>query len=261
MPRSTPSASRRRLAATVLVALAVSTALGGCASAAPQPSPPVGVDLEGFDPASGNGLWLLTGDDVGDAVLDAVRMAGTAHVTGSVTELVQPDDPQADPFRGRTLTIDYTGRAEAFVASVTGGDVTARIAASDGVAKVLGNAAYAEALGAPGTADTVVCSVGTEQVLDRWSPLLSPIDLVRSLLGGAGADLSAAEPVADGDTLDVVLGTDDAPIGILTVERFGPPLPRAFTASDASGGGTFAFDGWGAAPDPAAADALTCPAT
>ncbi|WP_395245796.1 hypothetical protein ACGGZK_08305 [Agromyces sp. MMS24-K17] len=252
--------ARRRAAVAVAVAL---LGLTGCSAAAPAPSPPAGVDLEGFDPASGNGLWLLSGDAIADAVLDAARDAGSAHVTGSVTELVQPEDPQEDPFRGRTLSLDYTGRAERFTATVGGGDVSARIAASDGVARVLGNGAYAASLGAPELADTVVCSVGTEQVLERWSPLLSPVDLVRTLVeGDGGTVLSVAEP-ADGDagdTLDVVVGTDDTPLGVLTVERFGPPLPRSFTASDASGGGSFAFADWGATADQGAIDALACPA-
>lgn len=248
----------RSIAVRVAPLAMAAVLLAGCAGApATEPTVPPGIDLEGFDGAQGNGLWLLPGGELAAEIVDAVRDAGPVHVSGSFTELRQPD-PTVEAVRGRSVTLDYRGRADAFAATVVAGDLEARVLVEAGTSRVRGNAALASALGTPALADAVVCSVGADPAIDRWAPLLAPVDLVETLLGST--ELSVAPPVGDGDTLDVVLGTDEAPLGVLTVERFGPPLPRSFTAADASGDGVFQFAEWGTAPDLAAAAAeLPCP--
>ncbi|UOE42655.1 hypothetical protein [Agromyces larvae] len=231
-----------------VAAIAIAALLSGCSgSAQPAPAPPAGIDLEGFDGSSGNGLWLGSSEAIEAELLGAVRNAGPVHLTGSMTELVAPDDPTEDAYRGRTLTVDYRGRADAFDARVNAGDQQVRVVASAGEARILGNADWAAATGAPETADSVVCTVGSGPLLERLAPLLSPPDLIGALL--EGQSLSVAEPAGDVDTLQVVVGTEDAALGVLVVERFGPPLPRSFTAADGSGDGSFVFEGWGEAPD------------
>jgi len=231
--------------------------LAGCSSAPPAPSAPPGIDLEHFDGADGNGLWLLGGDAAEREILDAIRAGGPVHMTGSFTELVQPD-PESDPVRGRSISVDVRGRPDAFTASVAAGDLAMSMLVADGTTRVRGNAAYAASLGAPELADAVTCTVGEDPALERWAPMLSPIELVGAVL--AGAELGVAPPAGESDTLEVVVGTEGSPLGVLTVERFGPPLPRTFTAADVTGDGAFSFAEWGTAPDlDAAAAALPCP--
>jgi hypothetical protein len=249
------AAVRRASRAGALV-LAVGV-LTGCSAAPPAPTAPPGLDLETYDGADGNGLWLLDGASAEREILDAVRAAGAVRLTGSFTELVQPD-PESDPVRGRTLTVDFHGRPDAFTATVSAGAAQATLLVEAGATRVRGNAAYAESIGAPELADQVVCTVGADATLERWAPVLVPADLLEALLGGV--ELGVAPPTGDEETLDVVLGTDESALGVLAVERFGAPLPRTFTAADASGDGSFAFSEWGASPDltPVAA-ALPCP--
>lgn len=231
--------------------------LAGCSTPPPAPSAPPGIDLESFDGTEGNGLWLLGGGDAEREILDAVRQGGPVHVTGTFTELVQPD-PESEPVRGRTVSVDFRGRADAFTAEVQAGDQRLSVLVDDGTTRVRGNAAYAESVAAPELAEVVTCTVGADPVLERWSPLFSPSALLTDLL--SHLELGVAPPEGEGDTLEVVVGTDGSPLGVLTVERFGSPLPRAFTAADGSGDGTFTFAEWGAAPDlDAAAAALPCP--
>jgi hypothetical protein len=249
---------RRRAAVRIAsLAIAVSVLSGCSASAEPEPTAPPVAGLDEFDASDGNGLWLLAGDEIVGEIIDAVREAGPVRVSGSVTELVQPD-PTVDPARGRTIAVDFHGRADAFTATVTGGALETRVIVDDGTSRVRSNEAAAAALGAPALAGAVVCSVGADPVIERWAPLLAPVDLIETLL--TRADASVAPPTGEGETLDVVLGTDEAPLGVLTVERFGPPLPRSFTAADASGDGVFQFTEWGVMPDLAGAAAeLPCP--
>lgn len=231
--------------------------LGGCASAPPLPSAPPGMDLETFDGESGNGLWLLGADAAQREILDAVRAGGPVHVSGSFTELVQPD-PESEPVRGRTMTVDFRGREDAFIATVATGAAQVEIVVDAGSTRVRGNAAYAESVAAPELAGQVTCTVGSDPTLERFAPMLSPTALVETLLENVA--IGVAPPEGDGDALEVVVGTEGSPLGVLTVERFGSPLPRSFTAADASGDGTFAFSEWGTAPDlDAAAAALPCP--
>lgn len=248
---------RRARGVGVGVALIAVGLLAGCASAPPLPSAPPAIDLENFDGESGNGLWLLGATDAQREILDAVRAGGPVHVSGSFTELVQPD-PESEPVRGRTMTVDFRGREDAFVATVVAGAAQVEVLVDAGATRVRGNAAYAESVAAPELADRVTCTVGSDPTLERWAPMLSPTALVETLLSNVA--LGVAPPAGDGDALEVVVGTEGSPLGILMVERFGPPLPRTFTAADASGDGSFAFAEWGAAPDlDAAAAALPCP--
>lgn len=254
MPRT--SARRGAVLRTWLVAALSTTVLVGCAQAPPAPEPPADVDLEAFDHADGNGLWLVAGDDIADEVLAAVRAAGPVHAAGTFTETTRPD-PEADLVRGRELAVDYRGRGGAFDARLRAGSSSARIVVDGGTAHVLGNEAYAESIGAPETAGAVVCTVGAEPVVDRWAPMLDPVDLVSTML--TSAPLAVGDPVGDADVLEIVIG-EGTTLGVLTVERFGPPLPRTYTAADESGDATFTFADWGVDADVSAAAAdLPCP--
>lgn len=231
--------------------------LAGCASPPPAPTAPPGLDLEGFDGADGNGLWLLDGSAAEREILDAVLAGGPVHVQGSFTELVRPD-PESDPVRGRTMTVDLRGTPVAYTATLGAGAAQASVLVDEGTTRVRGNAAYAETIAAPDLADRVVCTVGADASLERWSPMLDPSALLESLL--ETVELGVAAPSGDEDMLEVVVGTDESPLGVLTVERYGAPLPREFTAADSTGDGRFIFAEWGTAPDlAAAAAALPCP--
>jgi hypothetical protein len=251
-----PASRRSQLLGAWLAAGLSASLLAGCSQAPAAPEPPAGVDLGSFDGDDGNGLWLVSGDAIAGEVLAAVRSAGAVHATGTFTETTRPD-PEADLVRGRELTVDFSGRSGSFDARVGAGASTARILVADGVAHILGNEAYAQSVGAPQTAGTVVCTVGAEPVVDGWAPMLDPVDLVTTLL--ESAPLAVGDPVGDADVLEIVVGEGDT-LGVLTVERYGPPLPRTFTAADQSGDASFTFADWGVDVDHAAAAAdLACP--
>ncbi|WP_350349131.1 hypothetical protein ABIQ69_04115 [Agromyces sp. G08B096] len=250
-----PRAARRATGA-LATALALAS-VTGCASAAPQPTAPPGIELEDYDPEQGNGLWLAPDDQLRDLIVEAARGGGSVHVTGTFTETTQPD-PEADPVRGRTLSIDLRGHAGVLTGQLSAGAAQATVVIDEGSSRVRGNAAYAESIGSPGTADTVVCTVGAEPLVDRWAPMLDPVEIVAALL--EGGELSVAAPAGDEDVLEVVIGEGEAPVGVMTVERFGPALPRTFTAADQTGDAVFTFAEWGVEPDlAAAAAALPCP--
>lgn len=238
---------------SALVAVAV-LPLTACAATSTAPAPPAGIDLEAFDPAevTGNGLWLLSADAAAREVTDAVHAAGSVRYSGSFTELTAGAS-DTGPAPGRSLAIDYTGRPGAATAKVTAGDLEFEVVLVDGRTYVRGNAAYAERTGPAAVEQGFVCSTGEETFLDEWSPLLRPADLVASLLESSES-LTVEPPEDDEATVSVIVGASEAPVGALTVERTGPPLPVAFTAGDGSGDGEFSFTGWG---DPVA---VTAPA-
>lgn len=239
----------------IVAAVALVVALTGCGAPADLPPTPTGIDLTGADARDGNGLWLRSGSDVTDIVADAVRTAGPVHITGKITETVQPD-PDAEPRPGRTLDLDFRGTASAFMATVRAGDVRVDALVSADGSRVKGNAAFArEYVGRePGA---VVCTSGLDPVLLDFAPLLEPAALVAALLGAGG--VGANPPVGESETLDVVTGEEGSVVGVLTVERFGAPLPRSFVAADASGEGAVEFSGWGEPIDlEAAAAELPC---
>lgn len=242
----------------VLAGLAVAALLlSGCAAEVEPPTPPVGVDLSTADPADGSGLWLRSGPAVTAIVAEAMRAAGPVHVTGSITEMVQPD-PEEDAVPGRTITFDFHGTAAAYTATVTAGDVAIEAVVTIDGSRLRGNAGFARQY--PGReAGAVMCTTGLDGALADWAPLLDPAALVSTLL--AGDAVGASAPTGDTDTIDVVAGEEGSVTGVLVVERFGPPLPRSFVAADASGDGELVFAGWGEPADlDAAAATLPCPA-
>lgn len=254
----TPMRSRPVAAVAAVLAAIL---LSGCGAPAADPPPGPGVDVGAYDPAQGNGLWLTTGAETVDLIVDAVDRGGPVRITGDFAELVQPD-PNVDPVRGRAMTLEYRGDPTAFVARITAGDLDVEILVSEGVARVKGNAAYAAAQDAPEAAGEVVCTVGSDAVLAEWAPILDPSTLVRALIGSGAAHAQSPLDASDDPeaTLDVIVGTEQAPAGVLTVGRFGPPLPQSFTAADTGGDGAFAFSEWGEPVDlAAAAESLPCP--
>ena len=231
------------VAALVAVAALPLTACADTSTAA-EPRRPASISRR-TTPAivAGNGLWLLSGDNAAREVVDAVRAAGSVRYSGSFTELTA-GTPDTGPAPGRSLMIDYTGRPGASTARVTAGDLEFEVVLVEGRTYVRGNGAYAERTGLPAVEQGFVCSTGEETFLDEWSPLLRPADLVASLLESSES-LTVKPPEGDEATVSVVVGASDGPVGALTVERTGPPLPTAFTAGDGSGDGDFSFTGWG----------------
>jgi hypothetical protein len=234
----------RHPAVMALIAVGV-LPLAGCAAAATPPSPPPGIDLEAYDPAAvpGNGLWLLGSAAAAEEVVAAVGAAGSVHYTGAFTELT-PATPEAEPAPGRSLTVDFTGRPGAARAAITASDLVFEVVLVDGRSYVRGNTAYAAHVGIAEVGNGFVCTVGEAAFLDEWAPLLRPADLVSSLLG-ASESMAVEVPSGEETTVSVVIGSAEGPIGTMTVQRTGPPLPVAFTAGDASGDGDFAFTAWG----------------
>jgi hypothetical protein len=244
-----------RAAPLVAAALALVVSLTGCGAPADLPPTPTGIDLRGADARDGNGLWLRSGSAVTDIVAEAVRTGGPVRISGEITETVQPE-PDAEPRPGRTLTLDFRGTASAFAATVRAGDVRIDAVVSADGSRVKGNAAFARQY-AGREAGAVVCTSGLDPVLLDVAPLLEPAGLVSALLGAGG--VGANPPVGDAETLDVVTGEEGSVVGVLTVERFGPPLPRSFVAADASGEGALEFSAWGEPVDlDAAAAELPC---
>lgn len=243
----------RRLAPVALLVGVL--ALTGCRGGSPEPPPtPAGIDPGAFDPADGNGLWLLSGDAVTEQVVAAMRAGGPVSLTGGFTELTEGTET-ADPAPGRALTVDYAGSAGRLRASVTAGELRLDVVVADGRAYLRGNEAYAAHTGHDDFARGWVCTTPDDGLLEEWAPLLSPAELVDGLLGG-NESIAANPPAGDAETLDVVVGASSAPTGRLAVERFGAPLPRDFFAGDATGDGEFAFRGWGEPVDVAAPEEL-----
>jgi len=227
--------------------------LAACAgTAADAPPPPSGIDLDGFDPAAvpGNGLWLQDGAAAAAEVVRAARAAGTVTYSGSFTELTA-GTPDTEPAAGRTLHVEFAGGVGEASATISAGDLELELVVAGGRTFVRGNAAYAAHTGIPEVEQGYVCSVGESALLEEWAPLLRPADLVESLLDGAES-FAVESPVGDAPTVELVVGASDAPVGALTVERTGAPLPVAFAAGDGTGDGAFTFSGWGDAVDVAA---------
>ncbi len=188
---------------------------------------------------AGNGLWLLGGTAAADEIVDAVRSAGTVRYSGTFTELTA-GTPDTEPAPGRVLTVEYAGGRAGSSAEFSAGDQRAQVVSIDGRTYTTGNDAYAAATGLADLARGWVCSIGTTGARDEWAPLLDPAELVASLLG-TGESIAVETP-ADADTVvEVIIGSAEAPVGIMTVAREGAPLPVAFTAGDTSGDGSFSF--------------------
>lgn len=228
-------------------------ALAGCSAVPPQvPPTPSHLDLGDLDPSTidGNGLWLLTGRDAAAEIVDAATAAGTAAYAGTFTERTAAG-PASDAVQGRTLSIDYRGRPGNFTAKLSAGDTSIEVVAVDGRTYLRGNAASAAQYGIPELEQGFVCAAAGESLVEQWSPLLRPAELVASLLESSDS-VSVQPPPADTELLEVVVGGENAPAGVLQVQRVGAPLPTAFTAGDPSGDGSFTFSGWGEEFDVAA---------
>jgi hypothetical protein len=235
---------KRRLAFLVLAG-AVGVVLAGC-SAQPGEAPPTPTqfpaDAIGDEPIAGNGLWLLHGDAAASEIVDAAGAAGPVTYSGAFTELT-PAAAGAEPTPGRSLSVRFSGRVDQYTAAIDAGALSLEIVVVDGRSYLRGNAAYAARAGIPELERGFVCTAG-DSLLDEWAPFLKPRDLVDELLDASGS-VTVQAPQGDVETLDVVVGTADAPAGVMTVQRTGPPLPAGFTAGDATGTGSFTFTAWG----------------
>lgn len=233
----------RRSAPFVCIA---ALALAGC-SAAPQEAPPTPTqyDLGDLDPSQidGNGLWLLSGADAAGEIVDAVEAAGSVAYSGTFTELTAAT-PEVEAAPGRALAVDYRGRPGEYTATVTAGGLSFEVVAAAGRTYLRGNAAYAAQMGIPELEQGFVCAASGEGLAEQWSPLLRPGDLVGALLESSDS-VSVPSPPSDAEVLDVVLGGETAPAGIMHVARVGAPLPTDFTAGDRTGDGSFTFSAWG----------------
>lgn len=220
---------RRRLAVATLAAVLLS----GCSAAPGEPVPtPTTVDLSTYDPAEhGNGVALLAPAQARDAVLAAMRSAGGAEVTGIYR----------DAASGRDLQVRRTGDTRSWTADITIDGAATSLVVAEGEAWVNPSPGVASLLGT--VAGEWACVSPEDPAVQRWAPLLQPVDLVADLTTDA-AGLSAP---ADG-TVDLLLGEDGA-AGVLTVTTTGRPLPVRLVRADDTGTVDLAFTDWGADPD------------
>ena len=79
--------------------------------------------------------------------------------------------------------------------------------------------------------------------MQRWMPLVQPVDLVTELT----SDASGLTAPADG-SVDLLLGEDGA-AGVLTVATSGRALPSRLVRADEVGAVDLTFTKWGAEPD------------
>ena len=234
----------KRLASLALAGV-VGVALAGCSAqlgAAPPTPTQFPADAIGDDPIAGNGLWLLSGSAAASEIVDAAGSAGPVTYSGDFTELT-PGAAGSEPAPGRSLSVRFSGRADQYTAAIDAGALSLEIVTVDGRSYLRGNAAYAERTGIAELEQGFVCTAG-DSLLEEWAPFLKPRDLVDELLDASGT-VTVQAPQGEVETLDVVVGTAEAPAGVMTVQRTGPPLPSAFAAGDATGTGSFAFTAWG----------------
>lgn len=236
--------------AAALPLLVAVLAITGCSAAPPElPPPPSHLALGDLDPSTvdGNGLWLLSGDDAAAEIVDAVTAAGTVAYTGTFTELTAAS-PETEPAPGRTLGVDYRGRPGNYAATLRAGDTSIEVIVVDGRTYLRGNAASAAQYGIPELEQGFVCAAAGESLAEQWAPLLRPADLVASLLE-ASESVSVQPPSGEAELLEVVIGGQNAPAGVMQVQRVGAPLPMSVTAGDSTGDGSFTFNGWGEPTD------------
>ncbi|WP_164234248.1 hypothetical protein [Microbacterium hydrocarbonoxydans] len=219
------TADRRRGLAPVAVAL---LALTGCSSAPSVPvSTPTHIDLGKEWPEDvGNGISLLGTADARATVIDAMRAAGGATMTGTFVDAA-----------GRRLAIDVSGGPAQVVAEFTADEETTRIAVIDQVAYVLPSPAVAAAHELD--EDVYSCLALDDPALRQWEMLLEPMHAVSELTRDASAIADAA-----GDGANLILGEEGA-LGVLTVQREGEPLPIRLVRGDAAGTVDLTFSDWG----------------
>ncbi|WP_156761673.1 hypothetical protein [Microbacterium karelineae] len=238
-----------RGARILAVAVASALALSGCsADREKNDAVPPAVDVGRLDPEHpGNGIWLIPQDGVISQITRAVREAGAVTYSGTVTELIVPENTREDPTPGRTLEVAYTGSDGQMMAELSADGMTVRIIATERGTYVTGDAAYADHIGIGRVASGWVCLPTPGAVLAEWEPLLDPAELVRTLLTSVES-VAVMEPAPDAETTSVYLGTGDTPQGEMTISAVGDPLPRDFLAGDLSGDGSFRFGDWGEQP-------------
>lgn len=249
-------ASRRgiRIAAFAVAVLAAPVLLTACSAAAELPAAPEGIDAESFDGASGNGLWLAPSSEIASIIVESVHAAGPVSMHGTVNEFILTEEGTTLP--ARMMTIDYAGRPSGYRAHFLAGALEAQLLVDGGSTRVRGNDAYAAASGRP-ELTSVQCTVGTDPAAAQWAPFTEPAAVLDAVL--SGAQLSVAAPDDDDETLAVQIGSSETMVGVLTVERYGPPLPRSLSIAELEGDTELAFTAWGDAVDlDAAAAELPC---
>lgn len=243
-----------RITRFIVAALAAPALLTACSTAAELPAPPPGIDAASFDGASGNGLWLAPPSEIASIIVQSVHDAGPVSMQGTVHEFVFTEEGETLP--ARMLTIDYAGRPSGYRATFLAGGLEAQLLVDGGSTRVRGNAAYAASNGRP-ELTSVQCTVGTDPAAAQWAPFTEPATVLDAVL--SGAQLSVAAPEDDDDSLAVQIGSSEAMVGVLTVERYGPPLPRSLSIAELEGDTELAFTAWGEPADlDAAAAALPC---
>lgn len=241
-----------RRAAVPAVALAAVLLAGCSASTGPAETPtptmsPTWVDLEAAAEVGdrGNGLWLLDGPTAAGRIIDAARV-GEAAMTLDVQEMVVVEGE--DPVPGRRIHVDRVGTTDRYRAQFALGDQSGDVVVIGADVWMRGNAPLAERFGLGG--DGYTCVSRQSAAFAELETLFGPADVVRSAL--LGMELGVLPPTEGAETLSVVIGTGGAPVGQVTVDASGSPLPRALTSVDTTGSVAATFV-WGAG------DAITPP--
>ncbi len=251
--RAHTAGRRVRGVALIVAALTASALLTACSTPPELPAAPEGIDAGSFDGASGNGLWLAPTSEIASIVVQSMHEAGAVSMHGTVHEFITTEDGGSLP--GRMLTIDYTGRPAGYLAHFISGALETRLLVEDGSTRVWGNDASAASSGRP-ELTAVQCTVGTDPAVAQWAPFTEPAALLDEVL--SGAQLSVAAPDDDDATLAVQIGSSEAMVGVLTVERYGPPLPRSLSIAELGGDTELAFTAWGEPVDLDADAVLPC---
>lgn len=235
---------RRALAIAVALSAVL---LAGCspspATGEPEESPsptmsPTWVDLDAAAQVGdrGNGLWLLDGPTAAGRIIDAARV-GEAAMTLDVQEIVVV--PDQDPVPGRSIRVERVGTTDRYRASFTVGDQAGDVVVIGADVWMQGNPALAQRFGL--AADGYTCVSRQSAAFADLETLLAPADVVRAAL--IGMELGVLPPTEGAETLSVVIGTGGAPVGQLTVDASGSPLPRTLVSADTTGsiGATFTW--------------------
>lgn len=207
------------LARAALAGSVLALVLCGCAAppAAPVPTPThlaLGdIDVSG---SARNGIEYLDGSDALEVVVRAMRAQGAARIEGEYDRAADADAGIA----AARIELRFTGTAAGYAATAT----------LDGIAhefRVDGTRAA--------TRDTADggwrCLPADAEELRRWSPLLDPVELIRSLLGD-GAELAVSPPRGEPQTVDLLIGGAKGASGALTVAAAGAPLPVRLVVAD-----------------------------
>ncbi|UYO96687.1 hypothetical protein OED01_13930 [Microbacterium sp. M28] len=198
---------------------------GGPATPTPVPTPEH-LDLEAWDPESGNGIDLLDGPSARAVVLSAIRGAGPVAMSGTFSDA-----------RGRSIRLAVHGSNSQTVARFDMGGGETVVVVDDGRSYVRPSATTAAAWALP--ADVYSCVADDSPAVTQWGPLLHPLQTVSALT----ADAVALGQPADGE-VDLLLGPEGT-LGALHLHAVGAPLPLSLTRADPAGTLDIAFAGWG----------------